>query len=239
MAKTVIGNDTILIENFLPPFRKDRSDRIGGGVAIYVRETLACKQRQDLEINGLEAKWVEIIVKSRKILIGAFYRPPNSTVDYFNLILESIDRAFNTNITDIIITGDFNYDMSTNVNNKIRDLMLQFHLTQLIADSTNFTENSSSLIDLFLVRNLSNVLFSGVLDSFIPDQTRFHCPIILLLKFIRPTFKSFKRRIWNYNLADYDKYRDLLSRSDLIMDLILIILMMQFRTLLRKYIMQV
>ena len=219
--KPVIGNDTILIENFLPPFRKDRSDRIGGGVAIYVRETLACKQRQDLEINGLEAKWVEIIVKSRKILIGAFYRPPNSTVDYFNLILESIDRAFNTNITDIIITGDFNYDMSTNVNNKIRDLMLQFHLTQLIADSTNFTENSSSLIDLFLVRNLSNVLFSGVLDSFIPDQTRFHCPIILLLKFIRPTLKSFKRRIWNYNLADYDKYRDLLFRSDLIMDLTL------------------
>ena len=147
----------------MPPFRKDRSDRIGGGVAIYVRETLACKQRQDLEINELEAKWVEIIVKSRKILIGAFYRPPNSTVDYFNLILESIDRAFNTNITDIIITGDFNYDMSTNVNNKIRDIMLQFHLTQLIADSTNFTENSSSLIDLFLVRNLSNVLFSGVL----------------------------------------------------------------------------
>ena len=43
--KPVIGNDTILIENFLPPFRKDRSDRIGGGVAIYVRETLACKQR--------------------------------------------------------------------------------------------------------------------------------------------------------------------------------------------------
>ena len=153
-----------------------------------------------------------------------FYRPPNSTVDYFNLILESIDRAFNTNITDIIITGDFNYDMSTNVNNKIKDLMLQFHLTQLIhvADSTNFTENSSSLIDLFLVRNLSNVLFRGVLDSFIPDQTRFHCPIIILLKFCRLTLKSFKRRIWNYNLADYDKYRDLLYRSDLIMDLTLV-----------------
>ena len=205
----------------MPLFRKDRSDRIGGGVAIHVRETLACKQRQDLKINGLEAKWVEIIVKSRKILIGAFYRPPNSTVDYFNLILESIDRAFNKNITDIIMTGDFNYDMSTYVDNKIRDLMFQFHLTQLIADPTNFTKNSSSLIDLFLVRNLSNVLFSGVLDSFIPDQTRFYCPIILLQKFTRPTFKRFKRRIWNYNLADYDKYRDLLSRSDLIMDITL------------------
>ncbi|MEW8546213.1 MAG: reverse transcriptase family protein [Candidatus Thiodiazotropha sp.] len=219
--KPVIKNESILIENFSPPFRKDRSDRVGGGVAIYVRDTITCKERQDLEINGLEAKWIEIIVRSRKVLIGAFYRPPNSTTDYYNLILESFDRAYNTNISDIIITGDFNYDMSTNENNKIKDLMLQYQLTQLIKDPTNFTENSASLIDLFLVRNLTNVLFSGVLDSFIPDQIRYHCPVILLLKFIRPTLKSFKRRIWNYNLADYDKYRDLLSRSDLIRDLTL------------------
>ncbi|MEW8545561.1 MAG: reverse transcriptase family protein [Candidatus Thiodiazotropha sp.] len=217
--KPVINNDSILIENFSPPFRKDRSDRTGGGVAIYVRDTLTCKQRQDLEINGLEAKWVEIVVKSKKILIGGFYRPPNSTVDYFNMILESIDRAFNTNVNDIIITGDFNYDMSSSENNKIKDLMLQYHLTQLIVDPTNFSENSASLIDLFLVRNTSNVLYSGVLDSFIPDQVRFHCPIILLLKFVRPTLKSFKRRIWNYNLADYDKYRNLLSRLNLTRDL--------------------
>ena len=108
--------------------------------------------------------------------------------------------------------------MFTNENNKINYLNLQYQLAQLIADSTNFTENSLSLIDLFFVRNSSNVLLSEELDSFIPDQTRFHCPIILLLKFIGPTSK---RRIWNYNFADYDRYRDLLSRSDLIMDLTL------------------
>ena len=39
---------------------------------MYVREILACKQCQDLEISGLEARWVEIIGKSRKILTGAF-----------------------------------------------------------------------------------------------------------------------------------------------------------------------
>ena len=77
-------------------------------------------------------------------------RPPNSNSDYFNLILESTDRAHNTNIHDIIITGDFNYNMLSNNNNKIKDLLLQFNLTQLIKDATHFTETSASLIDLII-----------------------------------------------------------------------------------------
>ena len=66
------------------------------------------------------------------------------------------------------------------------DITQQCNLKQFIQEPTNFTENSSSLIDLFLVRTPSNVLMSGVINNFIPDQTRYHCPIILLMKFIRP-----------------------------------------------------
>ena len=39
--------------------------------------------------------------------MGGFYKPPNSTPDYFELLKESIDRACNTDIIDINITGDF------------------------------------------------------------------------------------------------------------------------------------
>ena len=53
-------------------------------------------------------------MRSKKILIGGFYRPPNSTADYFTILSESIDRAYNTNIPDIVITGDFNFNMRTN-----------------------------------------------------------------------------------------------------------------------------
>ena len=104
----------IALQNFLPPFRTDRRDRPGGGVAIYIRDTLLCKRRKDLEINGLEVVWVEVTIKSKKVIVGGIYRPPNSNADYFNLMLESIDRAHNTNIYDIIITGDFNYNMLFN-----------------------------------------------------------------------------------------------------------------------------
>ena len=50
--------------------------------------------------------WSEFRVKSKKILIGGFYRPPNSSTRYFELIIESIDRAYNSNVLDTFILGD-------------------------------------------------------------------------------------------------------------------------------------
>lgn len=212
--KPEISNDSILIENFSPPHRTDRCNRPGGGVIIFVRDSFFCKRRNDLELRELEAVWVEIHVKSKHILIGGFYRPPNSKTDYFNLVAESIDRAYNTNIDDIIVTGDFNYDMLTNDKNIMADLINQYSLKLVIDEATHFTENSSSLIDLILVRNNANILISGVADPFIPDQIRYHCPVILLLKYLRSTPKTYKRKIWNYGRADFNRYRELLSEID-------------------------
>ena len=214
--KPEIKDNDILIENFLPPYRTDRVDRPGGGVVIYVRDTFFCKRRNDLEIRGLEAVWVEIKIKNKPILVGGFYRPPNSNNAYFNLVSESFDRACNTGINDVIITGDFNFDMHSDAGKKIKELNNQYNLTQIIREPTHFTERSSSLIDLFILRNPANVLYSGVIDPFIPDQIRYHCPILILLKFLRPKPKIIKRKIWNYELADYNRYRNLLSECDLI-----------------------
>ena len=155
--KPNITDDTIQIENFKPPFRKDRVDRIGGGVALYVRDNIPCKRRTDLELRDLESVWVELQVKCKRILVGGFYKPPNSSPDYFELLKESIDRACNTDIIDIIITGDFNCIMAQSIPNKMRELMSEYNLSQLISDDTHFTEHSSSLLDLILVRNKENI----------------------------------------------------------------------------------
>ena len=213
-------NETLYIENFQPPFRKDRRGCPGGGVIVYhvyVRDTFPCKHRADLELDGLEAVWIELSVKSRKILVGGFYRSPISDSAYFNLIDESMDRAYNTNIhvVDMFALWDFNYDMSQNSSNKMTELIQTYDLKQLIQKPTYYTENSSSVIDLILVWNTSNVLISCVTDCFLPEQIRYHCPVVVLLKFLRPSVKTFKRRIWNYNLADYDLYRTLLSEHNL------------------------
>ena len=62
-------------------------------------------------MEGLEAAWVDTRVKSKTLLVGGFYRPPNSKAAYFELISESIDKAFNTNIIDIF-NLDFSYLLS-------------------------------------------------------------------------------------------------------------------------------
>ena len=80
-----------------------------------------------LELRGLEAVWIEIQVKSKLILVGGFYRPPNSNNNYNNLIEESIDKAFNTNIANIFILGDFNCNLLHNNDNKMTEIIQEFN----------------------------------------------------------------------------------------------------------------
>ena len=97
-------NSSIHLTNFHPPIRRDRPNDPQGGVAIYVKHILSCKRiRPDLQVNGLEAVWVE------SLLAGSFYRPPNSRVNYWELISDSIRKANNC-VVKFIILGDFNTD---------------------------------------------------------------------------------------------------------------------------------
>ena len=67
------------------------------------------------------------------------------------MIEDSIGLAFDTNISNILITGDFNLDVNKQVSySKIRDLCPYFNFEQLITIPTNFTETSSSTIDCSL-----------------------------------------------------------------------------------------
>ena len=54
---------------------------------------------------------MEIFVGNKNLLIGTFYRSPNSSNDALIAIEKSIGCANDTNIHDILITGDFNVDI--------------------------------------------------------------------------------------------------------------------------------
>lgn len=206
-----VDSRNLKIINFTEPFRRERCER-AGGVAIYVKDSLGCRRRPDLEIKDLECVWVHIKSHGHDVLVAGMYRPPNTSVAYWNLIHESIDRAKSTNIKEIIILGDLNNDMTINHKcKKLNDLIQTYSLNQLITEPTHFTEHSSTLIDVILVTNTSNVLASEVCDPFIPNLTRFHCPIAIILKFLKPKVPQFKRKIWKYEQGDYNGYRQILS----------------------------
>ena len=88
----------------------------------------------------------------------------------------------------IIITGDFNLNMQ-NVQSarKITSLCEQLSLVQFIGEPTHFTETSSSLIDLLLVNNNEHLILSGVVDPFLHQDIRYHCPVLEFLTFANPS----------------------------------------------------
>ena len=210
-----INSNELKIINFKDPFRCDRDIR-AGGVAIYVKENIACKRRSDLEINNLECVWIELKIYGRLILVAGIYRPPDASPNYWNLISESIDRAKTTNISGIIILGDLNNDMLVPSRcKKLRDVMLDYGLSQLINEPTHYTEISSTLIDVILTTNVNSILLSEVCDPFIPDRIRYHCPVAVIFAFLKPKSQNYKRRIWKYDEADYNRYRQILTEVDL------------------------
>ena len=209
-----ISDNDIKVSNFKDPFRCDRNVR-SGGVAIYVKESLNVIRRSDLELKDLECVWIQVKIRGHDILICGIYRPPNSSQNYWNPIHESVDRAKSTAVQDIIILGDLNNDLLVNNRSKnLNDFINTYNLKQLINEPTHFTESSSSLIDVVLVNKINNILASEVCDPFIPNLIRFHCPVAILLKFLKPKHNCYTRKIWKYDQGDYSKYRQLLSDNN-------------------------
>lgn len=204
--------EDILLHSFHNPERKDRFDDSHGGVIVYVKENIHFVRRYDLEINRLECIWIELVLhKNKHILFGVFYRPPSSDTIYNNLIEDSIGLAVDTNIADIIITGDFNYN-ALGPHRNILSITHQFNLEQLVTEPTHFTENSASILDLILVSNKNSILLSGVGEHFLEQDQRYHIPIYGLLKFNKPKNTSYDRHIWEYDRGDYESLRDAITK---------------------------
>ena len=89
-------------------FRKDRN-RHGGGVFIAGHNSLDMWQIENKDLDECEIVWAELKGKERNVILGSFYRPPNSDVTYLDALKTSL-----TNITSkskgkiVILGGDFN-----------------------------------------------------------------------------------------------------------------------------------
>ena len=102
-----------------------------GGVIIYVKKSIFYRRRKDLEVRGIVNIWIEIHVttKHKRIHFGCFYRSPSSDLTYYSGIEDSIHLAVDTGINDIIITGDFNFNMlNIQTSRKITSLCEEFAL---------------------------------------------------------------------------------------------------------------
>ncbi|MCG8047067.1 MAG: reverse transcriptase domain-containing protein, partial [Candidatus Thiodiazotropha endolucinida] len=180
-----------------------------------VRDSIFSRRRPDLELPQIECVWVEICIHNRKELLGTFYRPPNSNNAIYTYIEDSFGLAFDTNISNITITGDFNFDVSKQTSyRKIKDLCQHFNLDQIITETTHYTENSESIIDLFMVSNKNRIALSGVGEPFLDQNIRYHCPIYCAYNFNKITSPTYTRQIYLYHRGNYQTLSRELNETD-------------------------
>ena len=149
-----ISNSQIGIPGYIIE-RNDRN-RQGGGVMMYIRESIDYHLRDDIASCPsicIENIWIEIkLSQDRRCLVCCLYRPPSASTAYYNAILDTLDKA-TLDDKDIFVAGDLNFDykldesLSSNPIHYIENL---YSMTQIIHQPTRVTKNSTSLIDLML-----------------------------------------------------------------------------------------
>ena len=159
--------------------RRDRN-RFGGGVAIYVKDSLTHVVRTDI-IGDLiiESITIELkLTKQKPLLVTVWYRPPNSSLDTFRAfecMMQRLDQSYN----DFVVIGDLNCDVLNQRRSwqtkKLFDIMETYNCTQLISRPTRVTKTSSTAVDLILTNAPSKFASSGVYELSMTDHFMIYC----------------------------------------------------------------
>jgi hypothetical protein len=69
-------------------------NRHGGGIVVYIIETLMFVRRCDLETSTVECVWIQMSQDNgEKLLLCSIYRPPSANAAYFEMMLDMFERA--------------------------------------------------------------------------------------------------------------------------------------------------
>ena len=120
LSETWLSDSISDTEIELPGFACVRLDRTGvkkgyGGVAIYIREGLSFRLRDDIDTGGHECLWIELIRDICKpTIICCAYRAPDVDLEGFIPSLQSSVPEINFEKSDVILLGDLNVNTMPN-----------------------------------------------------------------------------------------------------------------------------
>ncbi len=162
-----------------------RSDKTGGGAAMFVRNSLNFHVREDLmsSCEDFECVFIEIErVHAVNLIVGNVYRPPGASPDNFN---RSFDSCLNTVTNEnklCYIMGDSNLNLLNCSNHRPTDDFVNtfyaYGFRPLFDKPTRITPHSATLIDNILTNNDQD-MSAGILYSDITD----HLPLFQVTPF--------------------------------------------------------
>ena len=202
--KPTVTNADINITNYSIT-RQDRTDKTGGGTAIYVRNGIPYRSRTDLQKNGIETCWIEIIRPNTKSLfIFSVYRPPDAN------FIENLNNAISIiqENAEMILLGDFNVDYKrrSTAKSRLQTLARTFSFEQLITSATRITDTNESIIDLIFVNNIHRIVASGVIPLDISDHSLIFCVIKAGIAKSGGNYREINYRCYkHYNKTDFNR----------------------------------
>lgn len=169
-----VSDSEISIEGY-SVYRHDR-DRHGGGVCLYVSNSIAVNYRPDLIDARLEALWVELLLpKTKPIHVGVCYRPPKDST--FLSLFEGIIAKLRSDC-ELIILGDFNINYcirSGSLFDKYEHILQMFAFKQLIDTPTRVTSACSSILDHIICNFKNKISQSGTVSVGLSDHFLTYC----------------------------------------------------------------
>ena len=165
--------------------RKDRN-RNGGGVALYITDSINYKRLIDLPDDNIELISIQVSKpKAKPFIVCTWYRPPGSTTELTNRF-EDVLQKLDSYHMEVDIIGDLNCNVGATSpdcsTQKLLDICDTYQYRQLIDQPTRITQLTSSIIDLFLTNHPWNFSDSGVTDIGISD----HCLVYAIRKICIP-----------------------------------------------------
>lgn len=168
--KNEIPSDLISLPGYTF-YRKDRQNRVGGGVGVYARSNFQCNI-VDVNINNLnfEYLFLEVTFGVYRLAVITIYRPPQTKQSELVNFVDEIAPQILVNYDYSIITGDLNIDMLKP--NLLFSTLHDFGFHQLINEPTRVASTSTTCLDPIFVNSTAVVSKSGTIDSDISDHNR-------------------------------------------------------------------
>ena len=215
------------LRGFHAPVLKSRT-RKGGGVAIYVKNTLPFSRIEKLENNSFEAVWVKIKAQKSTIALCCCYLPPHPTAEqqdeFLDYLADSVSEAQRYLPDLVTVVGDFNagncwlppdapcHSPVTPFELELRDTAKTLSLTQLITTATRIQNGTHNLRDLAFVDRCEVIKEARIAPTFSKLD---HLPLIITLSLqINDSRSQQTTTVWDYSNTNIEELIKSLSETN-------------------------
>ena len=162
-----------------------------GGVGMYIRKNMFCKNRYDLHLQSssnlqVENLWFEIRKNKRRYIIGGIYRHPHGNIEAFSEKFELTLGKISRKKTPSVIAGDININLlQVEINKTVEkyvNILFSNNFLPVILLPTRITAVSSTLIDhIYYYQGRNNTRQLGLRTGNLLSDLSDHLPVFSFL----------------------------------------------------------